>query len=250
MKKFEDKIDFGPEVPSSLISKSLDESYGVFDPTQIKKNDFIVYHISQQINASNPRFVLEEAFQVISKDDCNDPNNANCQAEQKTDGFYFRLRYQTIDHTQSPPSEIVTDDYPIYVEESDTQTKVKSINPFFMLAETPKPQKITYHNFRESWIQLDPPTKVKASTNCGNIPNCVLRTQELQFDQVIWDNNNKPTKTRIIARVAPDLPFIARLLDDSFIPFLSYCIQQSVIVKKQAVLVTQCRNIDNYYFGQ
>lgn len=240
MKKLDKSIDYGPEIQADVISKSINDSYGTFDPTTIKVNDYISYYIYQQINNTQPKLITEEAYQVLTK--VNEPREID---GEMVEGFKFRLRFQTIDHTKNPPAYQVTDGREIFVE-AHPPTAIASMRAF---SEEAKKNRITYHNFKSQWMNIIPPDSVQKSENCGGIPNCLLRTHELQFDKVTWEENAAPKKLKVISRAAPDLPFIARLLDGSYIPYLSYCLQFSTQYNKQAVLVTQCREINNFMFG-
>ncbi len=108
----------------------------------------------------------------------------------------------------------------------------------------------TYHKLTVNRGKIEPPEAVKNSTNCRNIPQCLINASIVDYDIVDWSRSPEGTKIHIHFIISPDVPQLARILES--------CQQGSIPVPQPGddslnpprLLVTLCDTVSDFIPGQ
>ncbi|WP_413576971.1 hypothetical protein ACLVWU_02490 [Bdellovibrio sp. HCB290] len=256
------------------VAGALVTSWGVVEPLQMLKGDFILQETDQQIDTMNPRLVLQEGTTISSITEPPDDPTV----------FKYEFLYQTAVITGDNSSQSTRKQYRTVSKESDLTAKstalatTKSVlakksditakaddyeltlgfERVLMLAYacvmTDDLQKYCKENLKldsceikcgnlTSVTEVRPaPDLIKKQPHCGGIPNCELNVKKVTFDwSILMKTGTAVEKQKVTysISVTQDLPFFARVLD--------YCNRGLVqIPDSSKVLVTVCNRLTNF----
>lgn len=242
MKPVDKEIDFGPEVDSDVIGKTIFDSYGEFNPSDLRKGDFVEYQIVQVLGGVQERLIRQIGISVFDKVPAT---------QDGTPGFVITIVRETIDYSTGENPTPVVEQYPnLFIPSEQTFSANKSIRPLSSKST------VTYHNFKKAYVSEAPPKAVAQSAGCAEIANCMLNVLQMSYDVVEKQDGQDPNKISVYQKVSPEVPFIVRLVDydpnssgNTFIPNLNLCNRVAVKVENQPILVTTCQNVVNFVRG-
>lgn len=150
------------------------------------------------------------------------------------------LLSQTISNTNNPLKSLVS------------QLKPMSLNSTLKTSESPT--KITFHNLKETDVQIPVPFLVRNRPNCGGLSDCnFIQAKKLEFDQVRWTSATQGDRTRFRYIISGEIPPVMSF-DDSSGDFmvtneLLACQQLWMDYQGQTVPITQCRELKDFNIG-
>ncbi len=262
MQKPDPKPNYGPESNPDSINQAFAEFTN--DPSTINKGEFVYLESTFQIASLPPKLsfqlgetvtnkvenstgwvltiVQENVMQenekpVVSKterracvpriktEDCQVEvfNNPNNQSNQFPQSLNFRL------------NKNISSPKPIKIKEFlQTLVSEKPIKP--------TAQRISYHNLIKEDVTFPLPNLVRLRSNCGGLARCQnLRAMSVSVDKVIWESDEKGTKTTFRFIWSPDAPYFASQLLG--------CAQTWMDIQGQTAPVTQCEEVKDFTFG-
>jgi hypothetical protein len=251
MKKPETKPDYGPEVSLDQINKAVSESTPVA-PLSIKKGQFVSLDFTQVIDTQGITTLAQRSDEVMASDDAGTEINWTFQVNMREffpDGTSkstkqdYKLAFQKNQTASVTQTSSSSDE----VQKFSSPVSLMSLKK----ADAAVPAKVTYHNLtQESGV-------LREGSCIGALCRNGLRYLKVNFDRVIWENEERGMKTKFSVVYSPDVP---TYISDWAIPeemYLSnqvqFCTQTWIEVsngdQKQSVPVKQCSEMRDFQFG-
>ncbi len=253
MKKPETKPDYGPTVSLTQINKAVSQSTPVA-PLTIKKGQFVSIDFTQVIDTQGITVLAQRLDEVLTAAD--QPTAVN---------WSFRVTLREYFPNGTSKSSVQTYNLayqkavPATAPQSGTVASLGEVQKFsaplslssLAKADASVPTKITYHNLvQEEGI-------LKDGACIGSLCRNGLRYLKVSFDRVIWEDEERGTKTKFSIIYSPDVP---TYISDWAIPeemYLSnqvqFCTQTWIEItngnQKQSVPVKQCSEMRDFLFG-
>jgi hypothetical protein len=261
VKKPDLRPDYGPAVSISDIQKAA-FSAAPPDPFSIRQGQFISIDEVQVINTLPPTVYFQRTDEVmgVSEDTTTlslafkvSLNELDSQGQWKPSISPYNLTFlkgnsvaEAMAYAQSLRASEDSDIKPY------TLKKMKTL-------DATKP-KVTYHNLKQAEGWFDTPVSVLSKPNCGYVPNCnsKMRYLEVSFDRVIWESEDRGTKTAMRFIYSPDMPtYIEDWTNEDGIYFTNLyktCVQTFQTITQgqvsQVVPVLGCAEISDFQFGK
>lgn len=272
MKKPDHTPNYGPESTVSEINSSLSnlESPDVYS---IRVGNFTYIEETLSISTDGPEVTNQEGVTITAKTDSSeDPSvyfldgvhqfvrltEAGYSSSKKAFTIGFR-KPQTNPATFSAPNVLMQQvlSQSLAPTNNPLAALTKQVIPFSLQASVrtnAEKQKITFHNFKESTVQIPVPLLVRNRPNCGGLADCnFIQAKKLEFDQVRWTSDTQGDRTRyrylISNEVPPILSFDESTGDLSLTNELLSCAQLWMNYQGQTVPVTQCRELKDFNLG-
>jgi hypothetical protein len=241
VEKKNEETDFGPEVHRNVIQSTLVQALSLADPLNIRERDFVhIVHSQRYLTPGGPQ------ANIISELGINIWN-----FEETEDWIAYTLveeevRYQS-DGTQKTvvfEDDIVVSKRPLNQNAASTSSLATShLQKFAGNYSTLQPQsspRASYHQLRVAEKTVPPPFPVQQKQGCEGLQDCKITVFEVRFNEVIWQGDS-PTIYQHHYVFSGDVPYYAAVLKQ--------CITGQVEVNSIPILVTDCREVENFRFG-
>jgi hypothetical protein len=246
MKKPDHTPDYGQEYSVQQVNSALTK-LGQAEPTTIKNGEFRYYVITQAID-QQPSSILFDIGRTVT-------------------GVREDARYVYVDYIDQirefKPTEVVSSTEQArdkafekpgavapQLQALREQAKTIAVSSERGISRANAQEvRLTYHNLSEEagFIPFDGITSCQGfrSSNCScNSQNqclATLRVLRVKFDEVVWETQDRGTKTTYDVLVSPDVPYFSQQI--------SLCIQQWMDLVGRTVPVTQCQEVRRFNFG-
>lgn len=243
IKKEEDEINDGPLANAESVADA--ESEAMEDRNMLDANigDFVVYEVTAQPFNAPAQLLEYMTAQVMEKND---------------NGLTYELAVlrKKITPKEDGTDEIVEamDRCKVYKDTGESTCLPANFEPSgsavaalagsniqeFNNKLTTQSKEVTVHNFSSRVIVQDPPILVKNEPQCGNTPNCKLRTTYIEYDIIVRENGERQ-RYRIQRNFSTDAP--APGLETRF------CQSSNRAINGRLIPVVLCYTLVNYKYG-
>jgi hypothetical protein len=243
IKKEELEIVDGPEANSQAVAETENEALEDHNLLDASVGDFVVYEVTAQPFNSQPQFLNYMTAQVMEKNE---------------KGIYFELAIlrRKITPQDNGPDEIVEsmDRCKVYKDTGETTCLPANYEPSGLAVAslagqnvgkfedqiTAQNREVTIHNFTSRVFVQDPPAIVKSAPQCGDTPNCALRTTAVEYDVIVRENGNRQ-RFRIQREFTADAPAMG--IERKF------CQSSNQQINGRLIPVIVCYTLANYKYG-
>jgi hypothetical protein len=262
MQKPDPKPNYGPETVPETINQAFAEFTS--DPGTIDKGEFAYMESTLQIANLPPKLSFQLGETVTNKTENSTgwvltivQENVMQENEKPVVSKTERRACVPKDKTKDCEVEtsVMANSKANYfsqmlnfnVNKNLDSAKPLKIKDFLQTLGTEKPikataQRISYHNLKKEDVTFPLPNLVRLRSNCGGLARCQnLRAMSVSVDKVIWENDERGTKTTFRFIWSPDAPYFASQLLG--------CAQTWMDIQGQTAPVTQCEEVKDFTFG-
>jgi hypothetical protein len=261
MKKPDHTPDYGPEVEFSEVEKASKVDMPIA-PEMIKTGQYVSVDVYRVIDVQSPDTIWQRRDDVTAQ-------------TEEPGSFHWTFNVQLKERNSSNQWQISEVKYgPLCYEKvyksgacssaaTQSYQPTKSIRSFTTQGiremDAAQPYKITYHNLKREDGFLPVPQPVSNKPDCGGVKNCTqgLRFVRVSVDRVVWEDENKGTKTSYSFTYSTDIPtYVYDWLPGDVYPtnLIESCAQTWVEVKSdtqtQVVPVRECMEVTDFQFGK
>lgn len=228
-----EKASFGPESSASQVAAALDAPFGEVNPENILKGEFVHMETNQAI-AGGKKFVTQDTgITVIDK-----VVNATT--------ITYKLAIEEVTYESDGSSRTAISEQSVTVPKSSSSSlaqlaaKATAGTRSVGICEAVSDPNVTYHNLKAQNSSMNAPQQVQNGTFCAGQSPCKLATDQIAFDQVVWDGD-KGTKIHCEFVYSTEVPFLAVQMKQ--------CTTMAIPVDERSVVVTECSEVLNFASG-
>lgn len=268
--------DNGPAVAASEVQNALLSAWGNADFSSTLQDEYLYIEQDQKISNLEPRVVYKESTQITHREP--DPENAEYLK------YKMLVRFTSLENGVFNPITSVEDEFSVLNTEPPLTTPQASASSAKFPESVEALQKsmqsgtvgllsgesrnhflgvltvqnmllscvkapdwdVSCHNLQVSEGVRSAPTGVAGRTDCGGLPNCMVRYKKVSFELVVnlpaaADQPARSEKVIYDLVFSPDVPYLSRLMD--------FCYQGMVPAGSQKVLVKICNRVQNFERG-
>jgi hypothetical protein len=244
----EETAPIGPENDVESINKALGKATSGQALTNLKVGQFVKYSILRRIENNDVVNNLGDVtVEVIALDEKTSP----------VQNRYFLKITKHLRNSSNGFDEVISQDE-IWVSKPGTSSILstyprshiltKAVANAYVTTDNSKPEKVTFHNLRESDEVLPIPSAVQKDADCGGLSPCSIPIRLVQFDLVYWYEGGKKQKINLnfgFSSVTPFLPF-----GDGFDLWngmlVMDCRSTFVPVEDRTVFVRDCQSLEDF----
>lgn len=272
MKKPDMKSDDGPAIEPAVVQKALSDTWGNASILEIQKDEFAYTEKSLTIAQLPSRVILQDGKTVQTVEDqpshriyqilqqiaeiqednqqklststrnlCIDKQDDGCANAEKSLG----------QNAGTPAPEVLNIARALVTQDLHQQAGnspelplgLETMRSFLYLCVSGEGWNVSCHNLTTTEEQEDAPPMVARQTNCGGLPGCKITKRTIRFDVIVQykdpkDGSSTSTRARYTIKVAPQLPYLARLTD--------FCYEGLATYQQQKFPVKVCQNVRNF----
>ncbi|MCB0407793.1 MAG: hypothetical protein KDD34_06280 [Bdellovibrionales bacterium] len=240
----EEPPPIGAEVDASQVSDALTKALEGSSVYSVYKNQQVVFELTQKIETNPPSPYLYIKQDVTKIDDTPQyfsyTYNEITEDPNSEPGTKPIVKEVTSDLYQPRPTVTTTSLSELAIQELD-RLQLFSEKQIETMSEERTPVRTTFHDLFVSREVQSPPLVVQERPHCSEVPNCQLHVTKIQFDQILWYAEGDYSKVRYNLEIAPEAPFLSRILSD--------CVATSVPYQGRRYYVKNCKNVLDFWYG-
>lgn len=246
IKAREKKEDLGPPVASEKINDALLGATNGATLDTLAVGQSLSFSTTRRVENGDSEITLgARKIDVIDRQDTNDEKRFTLRISKSR-----RLDDGSFDST-------VTEDALWIPKAQATATGLlapsgsltaESLAQSVAAEDSSPPERVTFHHLRESNGVMDPPTRVKARSDCGGLNPCELRVHYVQFDMVLWANDSDYQKISIDFAFTDRVPYLpyGKDFDQLTGALIVDCRSTYVPVNDRTVYVRDCSTLNDF----
>ncbi|MGE0633568.1 MAG: hypothetical protein AB7O96_14235, partial [Pseudobdellovibrionaceae bacterium] len=257
----EKKIDFGSEVSQQDIDSAIEDAVpSNIDFTKVKVGQFVKTEKVQDVRGGYITPLLDDATTIISKTEETGYFNFEYFAEiaeHNNDGSVTQyVKSGTVAVGKPKTGEMAFNANSFSLQISNIRKTYDQLRLDLFRAKKVEPRnadRVTFHNLQITRGAVDVPARMKKFEDCQGVESCQFKTIQITYDIVEW-TGDEGEKIAVKLIISPDLYYLRfspakeNTWELQGFVAIQQCVQQSIKIDDQRVLVNFCSSMKDFQF--
>lgn len=246
----ETKEDLGPEYSNEQVDEALSKAITGYTFRYIHVGQFVHYEMSRRLEnqetTTNLGNLNVDVKAIKDVEPGDDPNVVTyiVRADSNTRNMSGGFDQVIVEE----PLRLIYDPSLSSALESRGAQSYSAQSLKKQVSGTAEELPVTYHHLRTFSDTIDVPAAVRATPDCGGIPDCKLHVNFIQVQMVIWKSESSYQKVMLDLGFSPDMPFLPYGKGFEGLTGLTVqdCRSTYVPIEKRTVYVRDCMNLTDF----